>query len=164
MTQPRTACWHLLRSASLDFAGSVRRFLAEPHIIPVLLLVHAAAVAGESFDQFVVQLMHEARAESATINARLHLQGYRRPIQWEDEFALPHDLETNRVHPHFESEWRRLLAVAETTPKVGQDPQPEAVVSTALPICHPSSCTASLSASIPYAGYARLGSLCLHGS
>ena len=45
-------------------------------------------------------------------------QGWKRPLQWEDFFALPYNLETNQVYPAFESEWRRLLQAAESTPKV----------------------------------------------
>ncbi len=61
---------------------------------------------------------HATLAYAAPNMSIVNEQGWKRPLQWEDFFALPHNLETNRVYPAFESEWRRLLQAAESTPKV----------------------------------------------
>jgi len=45
-------------------------------------------------------------------------QGYKRPLQWEDCFALPHSVETANVYPGYDAEWKKQLAVGELTVKV----------------------------------------------
>lgn len=50
--------------------------------------------------------------------ALLVVQGFKRPLQWEDMFALPHSVECANVYPEYADEWKKQLADGERTAKV----------------------------------------------
>ena len=50
--------------------------------------------------------------------------GYKRSLTMEDEFALPHNLKTNRTYPHFWAVWTKQMEAAPLTAKVTPSPSP----------------------------------------
>lgn len=50
------------------------------------------------------------------------MQGFKRPLQWEDMFALPHSVECANVYPEYALGWKKELADGERTAKVRHAP------------------------------------------